>query len=292
MRWSPTHRFDEGALPNLAIIGGQKCGTTSLHYYLSLHPQISMSIEKELNFFIAERNWIRGVEWYKSNFDAEAEVRGESSPNYTWYPVWKGVPERMYSIVPEAKLIYVLRDPIERMISEYVHRYAEGRENRSVSDALVDLGRRGYVYRSRYYMQLEQYLEYFPESSILILTQEELQRRRLQILQTVFRFLGVDPTFWSPKFSVIRHRSARKRRSGPGVLSLVRVLDAIIVRRLPVQARLTARKLRYLAVSYIGRRIERPVLCESVRNRLIEYLAEDVDRLRAYTGRDFAEWYV
>src|ERR687894_2292944 len=74
------------ALPNLIVIGAQKCGTSVLHYYLSLHPEVSMSRPKELNFFIEERNWPRGLDWYKSQFDGDARVRGEASPNYTAYP--------------------------------------------------------------------------------------------------------------------------------------------------------------------------------------------------------------
>src|SRR5205085_12476815 len=74
-----------GALPNLIVIGAQKCGTSGLHYYLSLHPEISVSTPKELNFFIAERNWPLGLDWYRSHFDAEARVRSEASPNYSAY---------------------------------------------------------------------------------------------------------------------------------------------------------------------------------------------------------------
>ena len=82
-------------LPNLVVIGAQKCGTSGLHYQLSLHPEIWMSRPKELNFFIEERNWSRGQDWYRHCFDARAKVRGESSPNYTAYPQHLGVPERM-----------------------------------------------------------------------------------------------------------------------------------------------------------------------------------------------------
>ncbi len=95
-------------LPNLIIIGAQKCATTSLHYYLSLHPHIFMSREKELNFFIFERNSHKGIEWYKSNFVIKANISGESSPDCTNYPFFDGVPERMYSVVPKAKLIYII----------------------------------------------------------------------------------------------------------------------------------------------------------------------------------------
>src|SRR3982751_2469864 len=75
-----------GALPTFAVIGGLKCGTTSLHHYLALHPEVAMSRPKELNFFIAELNWELGRDWYASHFDAAARARGESSPHYTNRP--------------------------------------------------------------------------------------------------------------------------------------------------------------------------------------------------------------
>jgi hypothetical protein len=80
------HGHRDGALPNLIIIGGLKCGTTSLHHYLNLHPEIAMSRPKELNFFVAELNWPLGRDWYAGHFDAAVPVRGESSPHYTNRP--------------------------------------------------------------------------------------------------------------------------------------------------------------------------------------------------------------
>ena len=95
-----------------------------------------MSKPKELNFFIEERNWPRGVDWYKAHFDAEARVRGEASPNYTAFPQHEGVPERMASVVPDAKLIYMVRDPLERIAAHWVHNYAKRREKGTLAETL------------------------------------------------------------------------------------------------------------------------------------------------------------
>ncbi len=84
-----------GALPNLIVIGGLKCGTTSLHHYLNLHPEIGMSRPKELNFFVEELNWELGADWYRGHFPADVAVRGETSPHYTNRPRFEGVAERM-----------------------------------------------------------------------------------------------------------------------------------------------------------------------------------------------------
>ena len=149
-----------GALPNLVVIGAQKCGTSGLHYILGVHPEISMSSPKELNFFVAERNWPRGVEWYREHFDPEAAVRGESSPNYTTYPHHLGIPERMHEVVPGAKLIFLVRDPLERIAAHWVHNYAKRRERGDLRETLLHPNTT-YVLRSKYHAQLRQFLNHY-----------------------------------------------------------------------------------------------------------------------------------
>src|ERR671923_1441551 len=153
-------------LPNLIVIGAAKCGTTSLHEYLDAHPEVAMSREKELDFFVEEKSWGRGVEWYERQF-ADAPVRGESSPSYTAYPRYRGVPERIRTVVPDAKLVYLVRDPIERIVSHFRHRQVV--RPGALEDAFADPYRReGLVAPSRYWLQLERYLEHFPPEQILV----------------------------------------------------------------------------------------------------------------------------
>src|SRR5688500_4010417 len=121
-RWKfKRRRKRQAALPNLIIIGGLKCGTTSIHHYLGLHPEVQMSKPKELNFFVSELNWDLGIPWYKSRFDSRFPVRGESSPHYTNQPRFRGVAERIRDNVPDARLIYMVRDPISRILSHWRH---------------------------------------------------------------------------------------------------------------------------------------------------------------------------
>src|ERR687895_1673032 len=133
----PRRRRRHAALPNLIIIGGLKCGTTSIHHYLGLHPEIQMSKPKELNFFVHELNWDLGLPWYRGRFDSRFPVRGESSPHYTNQPRYTGVPERIHDTVPDAKLIYMVRDPISRILSHWRHSIGAGYETRPMAEVLT-----------------------------------------------------------------------------------------------------------------------------------------------------------
>jgi hypothetical protein len=268
-------------LPNLIVIGAMKGGTSSLHNYLDLHPQISMSHPKELDFFVLEKNWPRGVQWYESHFTDGTRIRGESSPNYTKCHFFAGVPERVHSIVPEAKLIYVLRDPIERIISHYVHNIAARWDDRRFPAALRE--NIDYVSCSKYYMQLEKYLDCFPKRDTLIIASEDLHRRRRQTLQEVFRFLGVDDAFYTEGFSKVLHESSAKRRKTKAGWLLARVPGRKAIRSLfPSSSR--------FANGLSKREIKRPVLTEDLRQELIDALRDDVELLKEYTGSDFEHW--
>jgi hypothetical protein len=189
-----------------------KAGTTSLHRYLAIHPEVWMSRQKELDFFIELRNWDRGINWYASHFQEEAFIRGESSPGYTNYPYHDKVPQRMHSLIPDAKLIYILRNPLERIISDYLHRFRKKSERRSIQDALGGEDTKGYVNRSCYFLQISQYLGFYPMERILIITQEELLAKRIGTLKRVFRFLEIDESFKSKEFTKLFHRSGGKPR--------------------------------------------------------------------------------
>lgn len=282
----------EGCLPNLIIIGAQKSGTTSLHRYLNFHPEIKMTSEKELDFFINKpgwrTNWHKGLDWYKNRFRGEAKIRGESSPNYTTYPGNKGIPERMHSVIPDAKLIYVLRDPIERIISNYVHNCWMGREKRTISEALKNVTDENmYISRSKYYLQLKQFLDYFPLSQILIITHDDLYAERSASLKKIFRFLGIDDSFKTDNFRTLYNRSSlmREKNSLGVILSRTPVQKAI--ERLPQYLRWKTEWLIYYPFS---RKIERPELDDDLKNVLIDHLREDINNLRELTGLKLENW--
>ena len=117
-----------------------------------------MSKPKELNFFVEELNWDLGLDWYASRFDDRFKVRGESSPHYTNLPRFEGVAERIHEHCPDARLLYMVRDPIKRILSHWVHATGAGYET---GDLVETLSRpdTSYMNRSKYWMQLQPYLE-------------------------------------------------------------------------------------------------------------------------------------
>ncbi len=274
-------------LPNLVIIGAMKAATTSLHYYLNLHPQISMSKEKELNFFVKEKGWGKGLDWYKSNFNGEKPFRGEASPNYTSFPFYKGVPERMHSVVPDVKLIYLVRDPVERILSQYVHKIADGSDSRSLEKALSSFEANRYICRSQYFMQLEHYLEVFPDQNILVVNSEDLINNNRAVLKRVFEFLNVDSSFYSDKFANLLHKSSRKRRKSQTAQLLRQEYILKNIDKLPYSLR---SHVDWLVFWPFSRKIEKPVLSESLKQRIIDHLQDDVEQLRKFTGYKFSDW--
>ena len=276
-------------LPNLIVIGAQKCGTSGLHYYLGLHPEVSMSNPKELNFFIAERNWGRGLQWYARHFDQTARCRGESSPNYAAFPQHMGVPERMAEVVPDAKLIYIVRDPLERIAAHYVHNFAKRREKGDLRQTLLHPNT-SYVARSRYFTQLQRFLEFYDRDRVLVIENCDLRDERAATLRRVFEFAGVDPDFEHPKFDQVRHSTSRKKRATKMGIRVQKMSRTRFGRRIPRRA--------WLALDLalpLSKPISKPPM-EELREALgpdvLEVLHEDAERLRQFTGRDLANWSV
>ena len=268
----------DGALPNLVIIGAQKCGTTALHYYLVQHPEVSMSQPKELNFFIEGLNWKKGERWYRGHFDPDARIRGESSPDYTAHPWYPGVPERMHGLIPDAKLIFVVRDPVERIRAQWIHNYSNRAQDKQLAPAVVEPGST-YIPRSSYAMQLERFLEFYPMSQILILDQDELLGRRRETLRWVFRFLGIDDGFWHRRFKTLSLETADRRRRTP--------LGAFLADRLPSRLWRRVRDRRPFSLPF-----EHTEMDDELRAELAAALSDDLARFRELTGRRFPKWSV
>jgi hypothetical protein len=273
-------------LPNFLIVGAAKSGTTSLYRYLRDHPQVFMAESKELKFFSSKTRWRLGPGWYARQFEAAsgAVAVGEASPSYTRYPLHQGVPERVAQVIPDARLVYLVRHPIERMRSHYLHRLLQGKELAPLDDAVT--ADPSYLDTSRYAMQIEQYLEWFPPEQLLVVTADALRRDRLDTLGRVCQFLGVD-VGWRP-----RELEREYNRIGELRPQVLAPRPVVLAARLAVRVGLpprTARRLSYRP----SRAVVVPdqiAFSEPVRQGLEEALRDDVARLHAHLGPGFDGW--
>jgi hypothetical protein len=279
---------DPRSLPNLVVIGGAKCGTTSLHAYLGLHPQIFMSRQKEVQFFT--KHFEKGVAWYAAHFRAGREhpVRGEASPQYTCYPRITDVPERLHAVVPDAKLVYLVRDPFARLRSHVVF-MASGRQVASM-DALLDpFETNPYVAQSRQAWQLERYLAVYPPERILVLAAEDLRDARRATLAAVFRFLEVE-AFDSPEYDAELNATEVARREGGVASRLIHAAAALRPGRF-VPARYGL-PIRNRALRLFSRPVAPPAMSPALESRLRDLFAADTARLRRLTGLPLDGWSV
>jgi len=275
-------------LPNLIIIGAAKAGTTSLHHYLSLHPDVFMTSRKELRYFSHEDRWRRGRSWYEAQFGHGSKVRGESSPSYTQYPRFKEPPERMHALVPDARLIYLVRDPVERLVSHYAFSSAGGWELGTFENAIRGAESR-FLWSSLYHAQVQRYLPYYDRSRIHVVALEDLTRNLRPTLQEVFRFLGVDDGFWSADFTVKLNEGRLRRANDPIRRRLDRFDQTDVAQRIPIRWRTAARKYLFWPFS---KPVSRPALTDPLRKELEGRLREDAAAFREWTGRAFEDWSV
>ena len=202
-------------VPNFIIIGCQRCGTTSLYTYLAQHPQILTPIKKEMDFF--SWHFHRGIDWYLAHFPpmppGEQFLTGEASPSYFDS---REAPERLYSLFPEAKLILLLRNPVDRAISQFYRLTALNWEARSldrtISDEIERLDRNpeyiigeepgNYLARGRYIEFIKNWRTFFPPEQLLILKSEDFYAGAAAIVQQVLEFLDL------PEYQLSEYQNA------------------------------------------------------------------------------------
>jgi len=265
-------------LPNLIIIGAMKGGTTSLYHYLASHPEVEPSAIKETDYFKSEETFGRGSAWYESLFRQPRPFAFEASISYTQRHLYPGVPQRIHALVPRARLVYVLRDPIERILSHYVHNRITGLESRTLPEALNTPGT-NYILTSRYHHQIEAYLDLFPREQLLLVESEHLREDPAAVVTELFEAIGLSPDYDADVLRRRFHTSSAKRRPSPLERNLTAKTDN---RYLLAAIRLATRPLRA--------RVERPTLTAADRERLVASLAPDVAKLRAFSGTPFSRW--
>jgi Sulfotransferase domain len=272
-------------LPNFLIIGAAKSGTTSLAHYLRAHPQVYMP-RFEPHYFTAERRWKLGQAWYESQFKeaGDAVAVGEKSASYSRHPLYQGVPGRIAALLPDVRVIYLVRHPLHRMRSEYLHRVLNGKEARSLDEAVR--ADPSYLDASRYALQIDRYLEHFPEEQLLVVTAERLRHARGDTLDRVLEFLGLDRGWQPPALGREYNRTERKQARRPVPGPLKRLFEASL------HVGVSPRTVERLSYRPVATKVDqsRIAFSDEVRAELEDELGEDVRRLRRHLDGAFDGW--
>jgi hypothetical protein len=244
---------------------------------------------KEMRFFWRD-DWRDRIDWYQSHFaEMTTPIRGEATPAYSSYPFHAGVAERIHTIIPDVRLLYIVRDPIARIVSHYVQQRADG-DRRSFEARMDEYDKpdNSIVCPSRYATQVEQYLKLFSASQLLVIDQRQLKHQRRSTMRRIFAFLGVDQNFWSPALEQELNTRADKYTLTPMGERLFHGWIDPTCRRL-MQRRWSG--LRPAVRRILSEEItERPVIEGELRDRLVAMLEPEADRLRELTGEPFASW--
>jgi hypothetical protein len=302
------------SLPNFLIIGAAKAGTNALYHYLRQHPQIYMSPWKEPKFFAFETEADLGFRAangrdapvnasvildqaeYEELFDDARDgelARGEASTHYLYV---EKSPGRIKTLIPDARLIAVLRNPVDRAFSSYQHLVRDDLEPLDFGAALDAEPQRiaehyAYLYRYTdmgfYSQQLDRYEKTFSENQLCVLLYDDLRSDPEGTCRQIFSFLGVDEDF-------VPDMSGEYNRSGvPKNRFMHRLLNpsAPMKRRLwNVTPRLARERLLDAQTKIVNRNLQRQTMPEPERDRLRGVFREEVGRLEARLDRDLSHW--
>ena len=178
---------------NFVIIGAQKCATTNLASILSFHPDINFSVPKEVHYFSFFLDWKSKIDEYYKNFKKEGEklLKGEASTSYSMIPEYNHVAKNLYEYNSDLKIIYLIRNPIDRIISNYMHNFTRGRTKLPID---VEIFKKDYyINRSKYGMQIFDYLKYFDRKQIKIITFENYVKDIYSHINEITDFLELRP---------------------------------------------------------------------------------------------------
>jgi hypothetical protein len=213
-----------GEEPTFIIIGSMRCGTTSLYEYISQHPQFVPALKKEVKFF--NFHWTSGKEWYLAHFppiaDGSGYITGEGSPDYLYYP---GAAKRVSELFPNMKLIVMLRNPVDRAISQYYHWLKVGAEHRPLEEVIaseIELvremanpssrnksqrkGNQGCLLESIYILFLRKWMSIFPRNQFFIIKSEDFYTSPASVLEQVFNFINL-PNYSLPEYKTYNANS-------------------------------------------------------------------------------------
>lgn len=255
------------SLPDFLIVGAMKCGTTTLAAQLAAQPGVFMTTPKEPNFFSDDEIWAKGEDWYRGLFAeaAEGDLKGEASTHYAKLPTHPRALGRMAGMLATPKIIYMIRNPVERTVSHYIHEWSQ---NEMAGDPVQAFARHPeLVDYGRYGMQIAPYVERFGAEKVLLTSLEALKAEPRAELARIGAFLGRRLS-WRDDIGA-QNVSAERSRRLPLQGLFVDNPVAEVLRRTLVPKRLRTRIRE-------GRRMtDRPELPDTLREAIEGAFAED-----------------
>ena len=284
-------------LPTFLVLGVAKAGTTALYHHLRAHPGVYMSPVKEPGFFSGSDYGPEALAAYRALFSGVQGERavGEASPSYLHHP---DAPARIAALLPDVKLVVLLRQPVRRAVSHYFDMLNAGafpyrpfeevfREKMRHVEAWADEPFACYGFRlSFYHDALRRYLDHFPRERLRVYLFEDFRAAPGALLADLYAFLGVDPGFrpdlearHNPTHGVPRSRALHRTVMQPNALKAVaqRLVPA------PLRRRAAAFLLR-------GLRTGRPTLPDALRDEFTAVYRDDILKTQALLGRDLSRW--
>lgn len=264
--------------PNFIIGGIQKCGTTYLDTIISQHPEVYMPKRTiNHNYFCNDTIYKNGDEWYNNIFDAnhvKGKVVGQTSADCAYNP---DAVKRALRYNPKMKFIFILRDPISRLQSQYWHEVKIGREIYSLENAILKEEQRikksykhfkrySYVSRSRYQTQFDKIREVLPAEQLMIVTLDRIKAHEVKVFNAIFSFLGVSTV------ENLAHLKSEKTSKNTGVVPYSRLLQR------------AAYPLRFIGLGSIMNVIYKlndsqskpPEIAADLKSKLESILADDI----------------
>lgn len=290
--------------PNLFIPGAAKSGTTSLHELLDLHPDIAMSLIKEPVYWTSNDYMSKEkINWYNDLFkNSETKITGESTTSYMYYPEFIVRVKEQFTEIP--KLVFILRNPIDRCYSHYWYLVGRGQEKRDFKTSFTEDSQRGfskYEYLPNYYYHfgkyaywLQNFYNNFEADNIKVITLEQLKSNQLKTINSCFSFLSIPELNIIPE---IKSNTSEKIKR-PKLYHLVRKILAgkynitKIVRYILPKKQRKRLKNKLNTNSYINKSesLNYPKLSVDDREWITSFYRDDVKKLRQLTGLPFNEW--
>jgi hypothetical protein len=269
---------------NFLIIGAQKCGTTTLFEILARHEEVAMSKIKELNFFNVIRELTtENIKRYHDNFNwQEGKIYGEASTRYTQYPLYNDPAKQTFKYNPRIKLIYIIRDPIDRILSQYSFYRIQGLAKKPFEQEIFL--NEEYLKTGLYFYQLSQFLKYFDRKNILILFFDDLIHQIDKIKMQLAEFLEIDvKKFIDEKIHKNKSEGAYYKTS------FIRSIQGSFLYR-PLNF-LIRNNLRDQLKHIFYNKSEKVVVSENFKKKLVEYYRDDILKMAQFTKCDLSQWY-